>query len=139
MASALAHTGSVVRDWHLGPVFSGPGGHHLLVVEFLLEPIDLERFRDALDHDLCERNADYRAHRTPGAGLPLPAVVVARPGSFEAWMRARGKLGGQHKVPRMDSSGTTTGELLEFLRSSGRVGNELPFGEPATYSRPIVN
>ena len=44
-------------------------------------------------------------------------MIVAGRGGFEAWMRSRGKLGGQHKVPRMDSTGAITGELVEFLRT----------------------
>ena len=83
--------GLVVRDWHVGRVFSsGRMGHHLLVVEFLTSSRRIWRgFRDALDRDLSRRNADYRAHRTGRRGLPLPAVVVAATGGFEAWMRAR--------------------------------------------------
>ena len=128
IAFALAETGSAVREWHLGPVFSGRTGHHLLMVEFVSRPGDLSRFRAVFDQQLAEHNADYCAHRTPGAGLPAPAVIVARPGSFESWMRARGKLGGQHKVPRMDSSGSITGEILGFLRHDDRVEVELPSG-----------
>ena len=68
-------------------------------------PATCAPFREALDADLCRRNADYQAHRAEGVGLPLPALVVARPGGFDAWMRSRGKLGGQNKVPRMDNDG----------------------------------
>ena len=50
------------------------------------------------------------------------------PGGFDDWMRSRGKLGGQHKVPRMDSSGTLTAELVAFLRSRGGIAAELPEG-----------
>ena len=125
IAHALARTGALVREWHIGPVFRGRMGYHQIVVEFMREPADLARFRDAFDRDLFERNADYRAHRAPGAGLYKPAVIVARPGSFLAWMRTRGKLGGQNKVPRMDSAGTLTGELIGFLSESELVRTEL--------------
>ena len=73
------------------------------------------RFRDVLDADLSRRNADYLAHRAPGVGLPSPALLVARPGGFDGWMRHRGKLGGQNKVPRMDNAGTLTRDLLAYL------------------------
>jgi hypothetical protein len=55
---------------------------------------------------------------------------VARPGSFEAWMRRRGRLGGQNKVPRMDDTGTLTRELGEFLRENDRVAIEIAPREP---------
>ncbi len=74
------------------------------------------------------RNADYRAHRAEGVGLPLPAIIEARPGGLDAWMRQRGKLGGQHKFPRMDNGGALTGELSATLRASGGIARELPPG-----------
>jgi hypothetical protein len=130
-ASAAAASGASLRDWHVGPVFQGTLGHHLYVIEFVRPPRDLHAFRTALDADLARRNADYRAHRADGVGLPLPAIVVVRPGGFEAWMRNCGKLGGQHKVPRMDSAGVITRELVGFLRESGWVDDEISAGSTA--------
>ncbi|MFO0960401.1 MAG: GH3 auxin-responsive promoter family protein [Isosphaeraceae bacterium] len=125
MASASAACGASVRDWHVGPVFRGSLGYHRYVIEFLEPPADLEAFRRRLDADLCERNADYRAHRAEGVGMPLPAVSVARPGGFDSWMKARGKFGGQNKVPRMDNSGEQTAHLRGHLRDTGALAAEL--------------
>jgi len=125
IARAATETGASVRDWHVGSVFDGDLGHHQYVVEFLREPDRLERFREVLDADLSRRNADYLAHRAGDVALPLPAVIVARQGSFESWMRSRGKVGGQNKVPRMDSSGALTDGLVSFLRQTGQVSAEL--------------
>ncbi len=126
IAHCLRVTGAVLREWHIGPVFrSGGMGHHVLVVEFDAEPHDPPRFRDEFDAQLSRRNADYHAHRTGGAGLPPPAMIIARRGGFEGWMRSRGKLGGQNKVPRMDSTGTVTGELIQFLRATANVRVDL--------------
>ena len=116
IAAASSASGASVRDWHVGPVFEGALGYHQYVVEFLDRPADAGLFRQALDADLSRRNADYLAHRAEGVGLPLPALLTARPGAFESWMRSRGKLGGQNKVPRMDGSGNLTRELVSFLR-----------------------
>jgi hypothetical protein len=129
IAAASTATGASVRDWHVGPVFEGALGHHLYIVEFLKSPADLAAFREALDADLSRRNADYLAHRTEGVGLPLPALVVVRPGGFEGWMRSRGKLGGQHKVPRMDNAGTLTRQLIEFLRASDQIEMVIAAGD----------
>ena len=128
IASASTSSGAAVRDWHVGPVFQSALGYHLYVVEFLTPPADLHAFRAALDDDLSRRNADYRAHRIDGVGLPLPALVVTQPGGFDAWMRHCGKLGGQHKVPRMDNAGTLTHQLVAFLRESGQIACELAPG-----------
>ncbi len=128
VASASAATGSAVRDWHVGPVFQGALGYHVYVVEFLQPPRDLPAFRRELDADLSRRNADYLAHRAEGVGLPLPALAVVRPGGFDHWMRARGKLGGQHKVPRMDNTGTLTADLVSFMRQGEHLETELNAG-----------
>jgi len=128
VASASEAAGASVRDWHVGPVFEGALGHHLYVFEFLAPPADLRAFRAALDGDLSRRNADYQAHRAEGVGLPLPAVVVAKAGGLDDWMRSRGKLGGQHKLPRMDNTGALTRELVDFLRGSGQVADEVTAG-----------
>jgi hypothetical protein len=134
MAAAATVTGALVRDWHVGPVFHGALGHHRFILEFLKPPDNLERFRRALDLDLCEHNADYKAHRFEGVGLPLPELVVARPGGFDAWMRSRGKLGGQNKVPRMDGSGELTQHLAVFLRVQGSI---LRTVEPGQTDSPL--
>jgi hypothetical protein len=128
VAAASEATGSAVRDWHVGPVFEGRLGHHVYLVEFLGAPPDLESFRAVLDRDLARRNADYAAHRAERVGLPLPAVVAATRGGLDSWMRSHGKFGGQHKFPRMDSTGELTAEILTFLRESGLVDAELAAG-----------
>jgi len=128
VATASANTGASVREWHVGPVFHGALGHHLYVIEFLKPPSDLDAFRKVLDADLSQRNADYLAHRAEGVGLPLPELIVSRPGGFDGWMRSRGKLGGQNKVPRMDNAGTLTQQLASYLREGSQVENELPAG-----------
>jgi hypothetical protein len=128
IAGAAHETGARVREWHVGPVFEGTPGYHQYIVEFLAEPPSLGRFRDQLDADLARRNADYEAHRDPRVGIPPPAVLVARPGAFEGWMRRRGKLGGQNKVPRVDNTGALTRDLVQFLRQTDQAGAEVPVG-----------
>jgi hypothetical protein len=125
MAAASKATGASVREWHVGPAFHGALGHHIYIVEFLKPPDDLTRFREVLDADLSARNADYQAHRAEGVGLPLPEMIVAASGGFDDWMRSRGKLGGQHKVPRMDNAGALTSEIAGFLRGHGRIDRSL--------------
>ncbi|WP_165073576.1 GH3 family domain-containing protein [Paludisphaera rhizosphaerae] len=117
-----------VREWHVGPVFGDALGFHQYVIEFENFPDDAATFRERLDAALLRRNDDYRSHRGPGSGFPTPALIAARPGAFEGWMRSRGKLGGQHKVPRMDAGGALTRDLVEYLRGAGMVVEEVPAG-----------
>ncbi len=128
ISRAATATGAAVGEWHVGPVFHGALGHHLYVIEFRNDPSDLAEFRQILDADLADRNADYQAHRAEGVGLPLPELIIARPGGFESWMRSKGKLGGQHKVPRMDNAGTLTAEIVAHLRSQGLIDQQVASG-----------
>jgi hypothetical protein len=136
IAEAASATRSSVRDWHVGPVFQGALGYHQYVVEFLDTPDDPQRFRFLLDDALSRRNADYLAHRAEGVGMPLPALLIAQSGAFESWMRSRGKLGGQNKVPRMDGTGALTRDLAEYLRTHGQVAGELGPGTETSSQSP---
>ncbi len=128
IATASSGTGGLVRDWHVGPVFHEPLGHHRFVVEFFQPPADLVRFLSTLDAELAQRNAHYQWFRADGGGLPMPALVVAKESAFEAWMRSRGQIGGQHKVPRIDSTGALTADLCRFLAENQLVASELDAG-----------
>ncbi len=131
VASASTQLKSSVKDWHVGPVFVAPLGYHAFFFEFLQAPADLSRFRAVLDAELSTRNAHYQWFRSPGGGLGLPEIVTVAPGGFDDWMRFRGKLGGQNKVPRMDSSGKLTEDLRRFLQDLRLIGDSLPASQPA--------
>ena len=96
-----------VADWSVGPVFpeaAGELGGHLYIVEFgrtATSEAQLVAFAARLDRDLCATNEDYAAHRAEGFGMKPPQVRRVPPGTFAAWMKSRGQLGGQHKVPRI--------------------------------------
>ncbi len=93
--AALLSVAQGVREYTVGPVFAGSRGHHHWLVE-----TETELDAAALDAKLSALNADYAAHREGGQLLP-PLVTRLPPGRFNEWMRAQGKLGGQHKVPRV--------------------------------------
>jgi hypothetical protein len=132
ITAAAAEAQTQPRDWHVGPVFAGVLGYHQYVIEPEARAEDAPRFRDRLDEGLRARNADYAAHRSSGSGIPAPGLILTRTGAFEAWMRRRGKLGGQNKVPRMDGSGALTLDLVDFVRQAGLVVAEAsPRGPPA--------
>lgn len=122
VAAAAQATGASVLDFHVGPVFPAqPGelGRHRYLVEFGQPPHDLDRFAAELDDQLCRLNEDYHAHRRGGIGMDPPEVCPVTSGGFAAWMRSQGKLGGQHKVPRMDNTGTVTRQMSEWMMERG--------------------
>ena len=98
---------AAITDYSVGAVFpakKGDLGGHLYIVEFatpVKEPKRRRAFVSDLDEALCETNDDYKAHRAGGYGMKEPVLLAVPPGTFAAWMKKRGKLGGQNKVPRI--------------------------------------
>jgi hypothetical protein len=119
VSEAATRLSADVRDFHVGPVFpTRPGelGRHRYLLEFGRSPDDVPRFRAELDAALCRANADYAAHRGGGIGMQAPEIVLLSQGAFASWLRVQGKLGGQHKVPRMDNTGRLTQEIFAWMR-----------------------
>jgi hypothetical protein len=118
VARAAEATSSAVVDFHVGPVFPDtPGlpGKHRYLVEFAEEPGDVAALAHHIDEALAGLNEDYAAHRAGDLTMLAPEVWPVPRGGFAKWMLARGKLGGQHKLPRMDTTGALTKELSSFF------------------------
>lgn len=118
VATAAEATGAAVTEFHVGPVFpeaADQAGRHRFLVEFARPPGDLGRFAAVLDEELARLNEDYAAHRRGDLTMRGPEVLPAPAGGFAGWLKSRGKLGGQHKVPRMDPAGDLTRELTAAL------------------------
>lgn len=118
-AEAAAAIGAGLRDFAAGALYpQRPGeiGGHLYVVEFEapVSEEDRARFGAALDAALMRRNLDYRDHRAGGFGMRAPEVLVLRPGGFAEWMRRRGRLGAQNKVPRVINDPDLLADLRGF-------------------------
>jgi hypothetical protein len=89
-------------------------GSHEWLIEFENQPDNLEKFARILDARLQELNSDYEAKRFKSVTLDQPKVVVAAKGTFLQWMREKGKVGGQHKVPRLANNREYLDELLKI-------------------------
>jgi len=103
LVGACRRTEAEVAEFTVAPCFPSPGephGGHEWLVEFRDEPREPADFARVLDETLMALNADYRAKRAGDVGMLAPRVTALPPGAFHAWMRAAGKLGDQHKVPR---------------------------------------
>jgi hypothetical protein len=121
IAAAANAVSTTVLDFHVGPLFPvSPDrpGRHRWFVEFAetICPDELTRFAGELDAELGRLNEDYCAHRAGDLAMLEPEIVPVRRGGFADWMRSRGRLGGQNKVPRMDNSGQITEQLGRFFR-----------------------
>lgn len=114
IALASEKTGAVVNDYTAAPVYfsEGSNGAHEWLIEFEKEPASLEEFTTELDRALKGLNSDYEAKRYKDIALRMPKLHSMRKGSFNNWLRSKGKLGGQHKVPRLSNERTLLEEIL---------------------------
>lgn len=122
VTGAARAAGAFVPEFHVGPEFPPDPrtpGRHLYLVEFAGGVPDAARFAADLDVELQRLNEDYAAHRAGDLTMRVPRVAAVRRGGFEAWMKSRGKLGGQHKVPRMDNAGALTAEMVAWFEQGG--------------------
>ncbi len=105
IAAACEKTGAIVNDYTAAPIYfseKGNGGHEWLI-QFEKEPKDLGLFTYELDNALKNVNSDYEAKRHKDIALRMPLIRSLKKGVFEEWLKSKGKLGGQHKVPRLSN------------------------------------
>ena len=106
LAYACEQTGAEVLEYTAAPVFMDDNAkcRHQWLIEFSKEPADLDKFTELLDKKLQEINSDYEAKRYKNITLQHLEIVKARKDLFNDWLKSKGKLGGQHKVPRLSNS-----------------------------------
>ncbi len=116
IAVAAEKTGAIVTDYTAAPVFfsDNNNGAHEWLIEFDKEPENLNKFTMELDNALKSLNSDYEAKRYKNIALGLPLVHAVEKGTFTKWLQSKGKLGGQHKVPRLSNERTLLEEILSI-------------------------
>lgn len=107
-----------VLEYTAAPIFMNnkEKGAHEWVIAFDKTPDSLEEFTSIFDKKLQELNSDYEAKRFNNMTLNPPTLHLARPNLFYDWMKKRGKLGGQNKVPRLCNNREYIDPLLEMNR-----------------------
>lgn len=117
IAEAAAATGAVVNDYTAAPIYfsEGEAGGHEWLVEFEQPPASIDAFIDVLDRSLKTINSDYEAKRHKDMALRRPTLHALQAGSFTEWLKSKGKLGGQHKVPRLNNDRNVLEEILRFI------------------------
>ena len=107
---------AIVNEYMAGPAFNSSGkpiGHEWLF-EFAVHPRDIAVFSDALDNALKSQNSDYEAKRYKNLLLQPPLIRNLKKGIFYTWLKKKGKLGGQHKVPRLLNNRDYINEILDL-------------------------
>ncbi len=110
---ACKKSGAVVTDYTAAPIYFSEesNGAHEWIIEFDKDPNDLTTFTFELDNALQSINSDYEAKRHKNIALRMPIVNSVKKGTFNEWLRRKGKLGGQHKVPRLGNERTLVEEI----------------------------
>jgi hypothetical protein len=120
---ACAATGAIVSDYTAAPVYfsdAGNGAHEWLI-EFVTPPADISEFTQLLDTALQQINSDYEAKRHKSIALRMPTVRQLPAGLFNRWLKSKGKLGGQHKVPRLSNERQYINEILQLWEQEIQV------------------
>ena len=114
IAVAAQKTNSIVTDYTAAPIYftNENNGAHEWLIEFEKEPREINVFVEELDAALKNVNSDYEAKRHKDIALRLPVVHILPPGTFTKWLHTKGKVGGQHKVPRLSNERTILEEIL---------------------------
>lgn len=114
---ACEQTGAVIDNFTAAPIYlekSKRGGHEW-IIEFKVIPRDMNEFRHVLDETLRKVNSDYDAKRALDIALMAPTIHPVAEGTFYNWMKKRGKLGGQNKVPRLSNSREYVDDILAMV------------------------
>ena len=121
ISTACRNTGALVNDYTAAPVYfsSASNGAHEWLIEFEQEPADLALFTYELDEALKSINSDYEAKRYKDIALRMPIVHALQKGVFTEWLRKKGKLGGQHKIPRLSNERKYVEDILHIIYRSG--------------------
>jgi hypothetical protein len=111
-------TNSEISEYTGCPLFDKKHNRtlHQWVVEFNKEPDDMEKFIDVFDKALQEVNSDYEAKRYKDMILKRPIILSAPKDTFYSWLKDKGKLGGQHKIPRLANDRTYMEEILKIIQ-----------------------
>jgi hypothetical protein len=119
IAAAASKTGAVVEDYTAAPVYmteTDPG--HEWLVAFSTPPRDLQAFIHELDEELKRSNSDYAAKRHADLAMKMPVVRALPAGAFQQWLKQKGKLGGQHKVPRLCNDRAVIDDIISTLQQA---------------------
>jgi hypothetical protein len=121
IAIACKKTDAISKDYTAAPVYFSEesNGAHEWLIEFEKEPADLHQFAFELDAALKNINSDYEAKRYKDIALRMPIIEKLPHNTFASWLNSKGKLGGQHKVPRLSNERNFIEQLKQFTSVQG--------------------
>ena len=111
---------AIISEYTAGPVYleGNVKGAHEWLIEFEKAPEDISFFTNIFDNALKSVNSDYEAKRYHDLILGEPIIRVMPQNTFYAWLKSKGKLGGQHKVPRLSNDRKFLNEIMQMKADS---------------------
>jgi hypothetical protein len=119
LKAACAKSCAEINEYTAAPVYMelNKQGAHEWLIEFEKEPSDMDYFTYILDEALKSVNSDYEAKRFKNYTLDMPIVHSVEKGTFHKWLQLKGKLGGQHKIPRLSNNRDYVDEILKMINN----------------------
>jgi hypothetical protein len=113
MAEVLLSFKAKVSEFHVAPQVSPAAGlpYHEWFIEFEEMPDSLEEMALELDKRMCQMNP-YYLDLIQGNILRTVVITPLPSGAFHGYMKSKGKLGGQNKLPRLGND-RQMAEVLE--------------------------
>jgi len=120
LQKACQATGAAITEYTAAPVYmkEGESARHQWLIEFSVPPANMDFFTEVLDNALKSVNSDYEAKRYKGIALFPPEIVPVKSGTFYTWLKQKGKLGGQNKVPRLSNDRVIADGILNLHLNS---------------------
>ena len=87
--------------------------YHEWMIEFEVEPKDIQQLAQRLDSLIQDQNSYYKDLIEGKVLQPLKIAPLPR-GSFQQYMKSQGKLGGQNKVPRLANDRKIADALIKL-------------------------
>jgi len=116
IATACEKASATITDYTAAPVYFNDhtNAAHEWLIEFATPPESLDYFAEILDNALKALNSDYEAKRYHNMILRQPIIKQLPAGTFYRWLKERGKLGGQNKVPRLSNDRKYLDDIKEL-------------------------
>lgn len=114
IAYACEKTGIEVVEFHLAPQIESINGElpfHEWAIEFKEEGVDYKSFAFHLNQKMVELNSYYK-DLLEGKMLQALKITPVPQNGFQHYMKSRGKLGGQNKLPRLANDRKLIDQLL---------------------------
>jgi hypothetical protein len=88
--------------------------YHEWFIEFEKVPLDMNGFAQQLNENMCSQNVYYK-DLIEGKILAPLHISVLQKNTFINYMRSKGKLGGQNKVPRLSNDRIIADDLMQYI------------------------